>query len=145
MSRLIDYSPAKVIIQHGLLDMILIANGSALGIQNITFGGKQGFQKKPTRDLIVYGKEKGKVHTERGLTFFKARGSGHMIPRQYLVAFCLLFIMLTPLFSLLLQKTNHLVPLKCRSSYLVKSVKKICTIDRALSQRAVNCKKSDFG
>lgn len=87
MSRLIDHSPAKVVIQHGLLDMILIANGSALGIQNITFGGKQGFQQKPTRELIVNGKEKGKVHTERGLTFFEARGSGHMIPREIQTSF----------------------------------------------------------
>jgi hypothetical protein len=76
MTQLIDHSPAKVVIQHGLLDMVLIANGSALGIQNITFGGKQGFQQKPTRELIVDGKKSGLVHTERGLTFYLAKGSG---------------------------------------------------------------------
>lgn len=83
MTRIIDKSPSKrTIIQHGLLDYILIANGSALGIQNLTFGGKQGFQKKPTQQLIVEGQKKGLVHTERGLTFFQAIGSGHMIPRE---------------------------------------------------------------
>lgn len=34
----------KVIIGHGLLDMILIANGTLLTIQNMTWGGKLGFQ-----------------------------------------------------------------------------------------------------
>ncbi|UZJ57382.1 hypothetical protein CBS101457_006702 [Exobasidium rhododendri] len=83
LSRLIDNSPSgRVIVQHGLLDFILIANGSALGIQNITFGGLQGFQKKPSQELIVKGERKGLVHTERGLTFYEARGSGHMIPQD---------------------------------------------------------------
>lgn len=48
----------------------------------LKFNGKQGFHTKPSRQLIVDGEEKGLVHTERGLTFLQAKGSGHMIPQD---------------------------------------------------------------
>ncbi|KAK8102070.1 serine-type carboxypeptidase [Apiospora sp. TS-2023a] len=43
----------NVIIGHGLLDMILIANGTLLTIQNMTWGGKLGFQSAPMEPFYV--------------------------------------------------------------------------------------------
>lgn len=42
----------NVIIGHGHLDALLIANGSLVTIQNMTWGGKQGFQRKPATDNL---------------------------------------------------------------------------------------------
>ena len=62
-------------------------------IQNMTWGGKQGFQTKPSDDFFVpYHSELspstlagagvyGTTHTERGLTFVTVSLSGHMIPQ----------------------------------------------------------------
>ncbi|KAK7917804.1 serine-type carboxypeptidase [Apiospora marii] len=43
----------NVIIGHGLLDMILIANGTLLAIQNMTWGGQLGFQFPPMDPFYV--------------------------------------------------------------------------------------------
>lgn len=78
----------RVIIQHGNNDILLMANGSALAIQNMTWGGNRGFQHKPTGILKVNGRDAGKYHSERGLTFIHIWDSGHMIPQdQPAVAF----------------------------------------------------------
>ena len=58
----------------------MLANGSALAIQNMTWGGAQGFQHKPNKTLIVDGKDAGTYHTERKLTFVIVDKSSHMIP-----------------------------------------------------------------
>ncbi|KAI9782639.1 MAG: hypothetical protein M1816_001753 [Peltula sp. TS41687] len=83
----------RTIIAHGALDMILIANGSLLAIQNMTFNGAQGFQSPPTDDFFVpYHNELsfgtiagagvfGKTHTERGLTWVEVSLAGHMVPQ----------------------------------------------------------------
>ncbi|MCJ1400830.1 hypothetical protein MMC11_004038 [Xylographa trunciseda] len=84
----------KTIIGHGALDYILIANGTLLMIQNMTWNGKQGFQKAPSAEFFVpyhidYNEEQtlagagvfGTTHTERGLTFVEVSLSGHMIPQ----------------------------------------------------------------
>lgn len=83
----------NVIIGHGALDMILIANGTLLGIQNMTWGGQMGFQSAPTEPFFVpYHDEPqletlagsgvfGTVHTERGLTYVAVDLSGHMVPQ----------------------------------------------------------------
>ena len=83
----------KTIIGHGLLDYILIANGTLLMIQNMTWNGAQGFQTKPSDDFLVpYHTDSslstlagagvfGTTHTERGLTFVETSLSGHMIPQ----------------------------------------------------------------
>ncbi|KAL9610870.1 MAG: hypothetical protein Q9167_004444 [Letrouitia subvulpina] len=79
----------RTIISHGALDMILIANGTLLMIQNMTWGGLQGFQEKPTEDFFVpYHSEVslstlagagvfGTTHTERGLTWVEVALTGH--------------------------------------------------------------------
>ena len=87
----------RVIIGHGILDMILIYNGTLLAIQNMTFNGAQGFSVPPTQfdDFYVpYHNEydsqvgttagagvMGATHTERGLTLVTVQMSGHMIPQ----------------------------------------------------------------
>lgn len=83
LQRVIEKGPAKRnVIQHGEVDAVLIANGSALAIQNTTWNGKQGFQNPPKQQLIVEGKRAGVVQSERGLTFARIDGSGHMIPQD---------------------------------------------------------------
>jgi carboxypeptidase D len=83
----------RTIIAHAALDMVLIANGTMLMIQNMTWGGKQGFQTKPTEPFFVpYHDEvsastlagsgvMGTTHTERGLTWVGVDLSGHMVPQ----------------------------------------------------------------
>lgn len=83
----------RTIIAHGSLDYVLIANGTLLMIQNMTWHGKQGFQEKPSSDFFVpYHAEEslgtiagagvfGTTHTERGLTWVEVNLSGHMVPQ----------------------------------------------------------------
>lgn len=95
----------NVIIGHGTLDMILLPNGTLLSIQNMTWGGKLGFQSAPVEPFFVpYHKDStasdiyaetnalalgsitgagifGTAHTERGLTFVSIDLSGHMVPQ----------------------------------------------------------------
>jgi carboxypeptidase D len=83
----------NVIIGHGELDMILIANGTLLAIQNMTWGGKLGFQSRPKEPFFVpyhhAGADPtlagagvfGTAHSERGLTYVGVDLSGHMIPQ----------------------------------------------------------------
>ena len=75
-----------------MLDYILIANGTLLMIQNMTWNGAQGFQTKPSDEFFVpYHSESslsslggagvfGTTHTERGLTFVTVDLSGHSKP-----------------------------------------------------------------
>lgn len=91
----------NVIVSHGLLDMVLIANGTLLQLQNTTWGGLQGFQASPYADALyvpAHGDyadatlaasgNMGTTHTERGLTYATVALSGHMVPQyQPSVAF----------------------------------------------------------
>ncbi|KAG7086613.1 hypothetical protein E1B28_002557 [Marasmius oreades] len=89
----------RTVIAHGLADFILIAEGARLVIQNMTWGGLQGFQTAIKRDsFIVDGMGAlGNAHTERNLTYIEVALSGHMIPQysplaafqsmQYLMGF----------------------------------------------------------
>lgn len=89
----------NTIIGHGWLDYLLFLNGSLATIQNMTWNGKQGFQRPPVEPLFVpyhyglaelyWGDEPdpynldagagylGTAHTERGLTFSSVYLSGH--------------------------------------------------------------------
>lgn len=85
----------KTIIAHAELDMILIKNGSIVAIQNMTWGGAQGFSKGPDQwndfyipyhtefspSTLAAAGNFGKWHTERGLTFCTVELSGHMVPQ----------------------------------------------------------------
>lgn len=69
--------------------MVLIANGTLLMIQNMTWNGAQGFSVKPNDPFYVpYHDEEsastlaasgvlGTTHTERGLTWVYVDLSGH--------------------------------------------------------------------
>ncbi|KAJ7287292.1 alpha/beta-hydrolase [Mycena rebaudengoi] len=73
----------RVVIVHGLADFILVAEGTRIAIQNMTWNGAQGFQTPiepesfTVKDFGVYGSE----HTERGLTYVEFAFSGHMTPQ----------------------------------------------------------------
>lgn len=83
----------NVVVGHGLLDMVLISDGTLLAIQNMTWGGKQGFQAAPAADFVVPAHADhsdstlaaqgvmGTTHTERGLTWVTVELSGHMVPQ----------------------------------------------------------------
>lgn len=90
----------NVIFSHGATDMLLKLNGMMLGIQNMTWGGKLGFQQVPSDPFYVplvgqndgdgrtvYGKNLpggggvlGTTHTERGFTMVALAASGHEAP-----------------------------------------------------------------
>ncbi|TFK89211.1 alpha/beta-hydrolase [Polyporus arcularius HHB13444] len=73
----------RTVIAHGLADYALIAEGARIVLQNMTWGGLQGFQTPIEPDsFIVDGiGALGTMHTERGLTYYEVALSGHMIPQ----------------------------------------------------------------
>jgi len=89
----------RSVIMHGLGDYVLIADGTRIAIQNMTWGGLQGFRTPIVPDsFIVDGiGALGNVHSERGLTYIEVVLSGHMLPQftpwsayqsmQYLLGF----------------------------------------------------------
>ncbi|EJF60058.1 alpha/beta-hydrolase [Dichomitus squalens] len=78
----IEKSKRSVIV-HGLADFILIAEGTRIVIQNMTWNGKQGFHTPIKNDsFVVEGMgAMGNTHTERGLTYYEVSLSGHMVPQ----------------------------------------------------------------
>jgi len=72
----------RSVIVHGLGDFILIAEGARVVLQNMTWGGKQGFQQAPKPDsLILEGMgAMGTVQNERKLAYYEVVLSGHMVP-----------------------------------------------------------------
>ncbi|KAF2753024.1 carboxypeptidase-like protein [Pseudovirgaria hyperparasitica] len=83
----------NVIVAHGLLDMVLISNGSLLTLNNLTWNGAQGFTTPPENDFYVpYHYDAslesvsgagifGKWMTDRGLTYVEIELAGHMVPQ----------------------------------------------------------------
>jgi carboxypeptidase D len=84
----------RTVIGHGLLDYVLIYNGTLLAVQNMTFGGSQGFSSPLTDDFIVPNLSPelslsslaasgvmGKYHTEKKLTVVTINIAGHMVPQ----------------------------------------------------------------
>ncbi|KAF9224579.1 alpha/beta-hydrolase [Gyrodon lividus] len=98
LPNVIEKSVRSVIV-HGLADFILIAEGTRIVIQNMTWNGLQGFQTPISNDsFIVDGVGAyGSMHSERGLTYYEVALSGHMVPQfapvaafqimQYLMGF----------------------------------------------------------
>ncbi|KAF6833349.1 carboxypeptidase [Colletotrichum musicola] len=86
---------SNVHIGSGLADYVIQPNVTALGIQRVSWNGKQGFQTAPSEELLVPAVEinddnvpswagtsvQGSVHTERGFTHSTAKLSGHMVPQ----------------------------------------------------------------
>lgn len=73
----------RTVIVHGLADFILIAEGTRIAIQNMTWNGAQGFQAPIANEsLVVEGMGAlGNAHFERGLTYVEVDLSGHMVPQ----------------------------------------------------------------
>ncbi|KAL7955970.1 Alpha/Beta hydrolase protein [Trichoderma compactum] len=91
----------NVIIAHGDADWAITMDGVLLGIQNMTWSGKMGFQCKPkdpfyvplygfdpfSDQLVYYASDMpagtgvmGTVHEERGFTFVVTKLAGHQGP-----------------------------------------------------------------
>lgn len=70
----------NVIIAHGALDFLLPLHGVLLGIQNMTWGGKLGFQQAPRDPFYVpaYGFDVEKMDDEGGRDFY-----GSNLPAAY--------------------------------------------------------------
>lgn len=72
----------KTIIAHPTADYALLAQGTRMAIQNMTWHGAQGFQKPIEKDFIVKGRGSlGRWTEERGLTYAEVELSGHMLPQ----------------------------------------------------------------
>ncbi|KAH8115666.1 alpha/beta-hydrolase [Phellopilus nigrolimitatus] len=82
LANVIEKSQRAVIV-HGLADFILIAEGTRIAIQNMTWNGLQGFQTPIANDsFLVDGVGAlGNMHSERGLTYYEVDLSGHMVPQ----------------------------------------------------------------
>lgn len=83
LPRVIEKSKRTVVV-HGLLDYVLMSNGTRMAIQNMTWNGVQGFQKAPDAPWSIKYDGLGTVgtaYTERGLTYAEVNLSGHMGPQ----------------------------------------------------------------
>lgn len=81
----------NVILGHGSQDFVLISEGTLLSIQNMSWGGKLGFQSRPTEPLYVPYHDNsdmasaagagvvGTAHSERGLTYLAVAPAGHFL------------------------------------------------------------------
>ncbi|KAJ5495553.1 hypothetical protein N7539_000669 [Penicillium diatomitis] len=76
----------RALIGQGDMDYTILPNGTLFAIQNMTWGGAQGFQRAPDGEFYVPADTKqsagsgimGKTRTERGLTFVEVELCGHM-------------------------------------------------------------------
>ncbi|TEB36635.1 alpha/beta-hydrolase [Coprinellus micaceus] len=72
-----------VVLFSGNNDFLIPHLGTEIAIQNTTFGGIQGFSKKPSTPWYDdSGNFAGIIHQERGWTYSLFYGAGHMIPAQ---------------------------------------------------------------
>lgn len=73
----------KVQIWSGTLDYLLPPLGSELVIQNMTWGGAQGFQHRPTLKFFDdQGNWAGVYEIERGLGYWRFIDAGHRTPQD---------------------------------------------------------------
>ncbi|CAE6478473.1 unnamed protein product [Rhizoctonia solani] len=79
---LISKLPKGFSLWQGVDDALLLSEGTKIMIQNLTWGGSQGFTKPPTTPLIIGGEKKGVYRTERKLTYIEFENAGHMIPQD---------------------------------------------------------------
>ncbi|KAE9402737.1 alpha/beta-hydrolase [Gymnopus androsaceus JB14] len=72
-----------IIIYEGNDDSLVAHRGLQVVIQNITFGGIQGFTRKPATPFSDdEGRFAGIVHQERNLTYALFQNAGHFVPRS---------------------------------------------------------------
>ncbi|KAK6542475.1 hypothetical protein TWF694_006428 [Orbilia ellipsospora] len=82
LSNVIERSE-RTIVAHGLHDYVLIADGTLIALNNMTWHGAQGFTERPSNKFIVPNQgEMGVWREERGLTYIEVKMSGHMVPEN---------------------------------------------------------------
>ncbi|OSD04774.1 alpha/beta-hydrolase [Trametes coccinea BRFM310] len=70
-----------VVLYSGNDDSLVAHRGTEVVIQNTTFGGIQGFTRRPSTPWIDdNGEIGGVVHQERNWTYVLVEGAGHLIP-----------------------------------------------------------------
>lgn len=92
LRRVIEYTN-NTIIGVGRLDFLLAPNGTLAALQNVTWGGLQGFQAYPQGEefYVPYHEEwnggrlsesglVGNWGSERGLTYYEVQLAGHELP-----------------------------------------------------------------
>ncbi|THV05581.1 alpha/beta-hydrolase [Dendrothele bispora CBS 962.96] len=73
----------SVILYSGNDDTLIAHRGTEVVIQNTTFGGVQGFSRKPSTPWQDdSGNFAGIVHQERGWTYVLFKGAGHLVPAK---------------------------------------------------------------
>ncbi|EJF59037.1 alpha/beta-hydrolase [Dichomitus squalens LYAD-421 SS1] len=71
----------SVVLYSGNDDSLVAHRGTEVVIQNTTFGGTQGFSRRPSTPWIDdNGFVGGVVHQERNWTYVLVEGAGHLIP-----------------------------------------------------------------
>lgn len=77
----------SIIISSGNADPLVPHRGSEVIIQNTTFGGIQGFTRKPSTPWYDdEGNFAGIIHQERGWTYALFAGASHLVPASKPVA-----------------------------------------------------------
>lgn len=72
-----------IIFYSGNDDSLVAHRGTEVVIQNMTFGGIQGFTRKPSTPWYDdHGNFAGIVHQERNLTYVLFQSAGHFVPRS---------------------------------------------------------------
>ncbi|KAF3935065.1 hypothetical protein ABW20_dc0108203 [Dactylellina cionopaga] len=82
LSRVIEKSE-RTIVAHALHDYVLLADGTLMALNNMTWHGAQGFSERPSKKFVVPYEKQGEMgvwHEERGLTYIEIKLSGHMVP-----------------------------------------------------------------
>ncbi|PPQ62877.1 hypothetical protein CVT24_006275 [Panaeolus cyanescens] len=73
----------KIVLFSGNKDMLIPHLGTEIAIQNTTFGGIQGFTRRPSTPWTDdAGEFAGIVHQERGWTYALFTGAGQHVPRH---------------------------------------------------------------
>ncbi|KFY88686.1 hypothetical protein V500_06195 [Pseudogymnoascus sp. VKM F-4518 (FW-2643)] len=74
----------KVHIFNGVLDFIIPHQGQELVLQNMTWGGSQGFSRPPTSDTLrrTTGIFAGWGREERGLSYYTFQQAGHRVAQD---------------------------------------------------------------
>ncbi|KAF7368752.1 Carboxypeptidase [Mycena venus] len=73
----------EIVFYSGNDDSLVAHRGTEVVIQNMTFGGVQGFTRKPSTAFSDdHGNFAGIVHQERGLTYALFQNAGHLVPQS---------------------------------------------------------------
>ncbi|KAF5315989.1 hypothetical protein D9758_018113 [Tetrapyrgos nigripes] len=73
----------SIVLYSGNDDTLIAHRGTEVVIQNTTFGGIQGFTRKPSTPWQDdSGALAGIVHQERGWTYVLVKGAGHLVPAK---------------------------------------------------------------